>query len=99
VLGTDELHRYIAKYSLKLSSHYDGVLGTYVSSRFISHSDLCMLTMDRHPRRAWSRFLTADNQALATPEAIDLLDRVLRYDHAVRVLCDRWPSVGFSFGL
>ncbi|KII92107.1 hypothetical protein PLICRDRAFT_50535 [Plicaturopsis crispa FD-325 SS-3] len=38
-----------------------------------------------YPKQAWSRFTTADNQHLATPEAIDLLDKLLRYDHSKRL--------------
>ncbi|KAL0424137.1 UNVERIFIED_CONTAM: Casein kinase II subunit alpha-1 [Sesamum radiatum] len=35
----------------------------------------------RHSRKPWSKFVNADNQHLASPEAIDFLDRLLRYDH------------------
>lgn len=37
----------------------------------------------RHNRRAWSRFINAENQHLVSPEATDFLDRLLRYDHQV----------------
>ncbi|CAG9462695.1 unnamed protein product [Pedinophyceae sp. YPF-701] len=42
----------------------------------------------RHSRKPWSRFVTQENQHLVSPEAIDLLDRMLRYDHQERVTCD-----------
>jgi len=32
------------------------------------------------PRKPWKKFLTTENKALATPDAMDLLDRLLRYD-------------------
>jgi len=35
----------------------------------------------RHSRKPWSKFVNADNQHLVTPEAIDFLDKLLRYDH------------------
>ena len=31
------------------------------------------------------RFVHAENQHLVTPEALDFLDKLLRYDHAVRL--------------
>lgn len=33
----------------------------------------------------WSRFITPDNQHLASSEAMDLLDKLLRYDHQERL--------------
>jgi casein kinase II subunit alpha len=42
--------------------------------------------LGRHARKAWSKFVTADNQHLISAEVIDLIDRMLVYDHAARVL-------------
>ncbi len=39
----------------------------------------------RHTRKPWSKFVTPDNQHLVSPEAMDFLDRMLRYDHAERI--------------
>jgi casein kinase II subunit alpha len=39
--------------------------------------------LGRHSRKAWSRFVNAENQHLVTPEAVDFLDKLLRYDHQV----------------
>ncbi|KAI6222123.1 Casein kinase II subunit alpha [Aphelenchoides besseyi] len=41
--------------------------------------------LGRHSRKRWERFITGDNQHLVTPEAIDFLDKLLRYDHAERL--------------
>jgi hypothetical protein len=38
----------------------------------------------RHSRKPWSKFVTPENQHLVSPEALDFLDRLLRYDHQVR---------------
>ncbi|KAK9165969.1 hypothetical protein Scep_001160 [Stephania cephalantha] len=38
----------------------------------------------RHSRKPWSRFINADNQHLAVPEAVDFVDKLLRYDHQER---------------
>jgi len=39
----------------------------------------------RYPRRPWSYSVTAENSHLCTPEALDLLSGLLRYDHATRL--------------
>jgi len=36
-------------------------------------------------KKPWKKFITPENQNLAVPDAIDLLDRVLRYDPAERL--------------
>jgi len=38
----------------------------------------------RRPRRAWSKYVAQGAEHLASPEAVDLIDRLLRYDHAER---------------
>ena len=35
--------------------------------------------------RPWSQLFTAENQRLCTAEAVDLVDRLLRYDHQERL--------------
>lgn len=37
------------------------------------------------PRKPWSAFIKPDNKHLAQPDAIDLLDKLLRYDHQERL--------------
>lgn len=69
VLGTDELWPYLDKYSLELSSHFEGILNRSV----------------RYPRKSWSCFITKENQHLAKNDAIDLLDKLLKYDHQKRL--------------
>ncbi|KAH6803873.1 Protein kinase superfamily protein [Perilla frutescens var. frutescens] len=38
----------------------------------------------RHTRKPWTKFINAENQRLAVPEAIDFVDKLLRYDHQER---------------
>ena len=38
-----------------------------------------------HPRKPWNKFITSANDQLVTDEALDLLSKMLRYDHAERV--------------
>jgi casein kinase II subunit alpha len=42
--------------------------------------------LGRHSRKAWAKFVSSDNHHLAIPNAIDLIDRLLVYDHAARIL-------------
>ena len=40
----------------------------------------------RHSKKRWERFIHSENQHLVSPEAIDLIDKLLKYDHAVSLL-------------
>ena len=37
------------------------------------------------PKKDWSKFISASNAALASDDGLDLLTKMLRYDHAERV--------------
>lgn len=39
--------------------------------------------LTRFPRKPWHSFINAENQRFVSDEAIDFLDKLLRYDHAV----------------
>jgi casein kinase II subunit alpha len=41
--------------------------------------------LGRHSRKRWERFVHTENSHLVSPEALDFLDRLLRYDHAERL--------------
>lgn len=41
--------------------------------------------LGRYPRKPWQRFVNAENQRYISPQAIDFLDRLLRYDHQERM--------------
>jgi casein kinase II subunit alpha len=66
------------------------VLGT---EELVSYLDKYDLELDadfaealgRFPRKPWTKFVTADNSHLCTPEAIDFVDKLLKYDHATRL--------------
>ncbi|CAO1425716.1 unnamed protein product [Diamesa hyperborea] len=40
--------------------------------------------LSRHSRKRWERFVHSENQHLVSPEALDFLDKLLRYDHSAR---------------
>uniref|UniRef100_A0A8C3WJA8 Casein kinase II subunit alpha n=1 Tax=Catagonus wagneri TaxID=51154 RepID=A0A8C3WJA8_9CETA len=41
--------------------------------------------LGRHSRKRWERFVHSENQHLVSPEALDFLDKLLRYDHQSRL--------------
>lgn len=43
------------------------------------------LLMLRYPRKPWSRFITSENQRYISNDAIDFLDKLLKYDHQERL--------------
>lgn len=52
-----------------------------------------------YPKQSWTRFVTADTHSLASPETLDLLDKLLRYDHAERLTAHEAQSHVFFSGL
>lgn len=38
-----------------------------------------------HPKKPWSKFVTTQNEQLVSEDALDLLSKMLRYDHAERI--------------
>ncbi|TPX37516.1 hypothetical protein SmJEL517_g00549 [Synchytrium microbalum] len=41
--------------------------------------------LGRYPRKAWTKFITTENERYVSPEAMDFLDKLLRYDHQERL--------------
>mmetsp|Transcript_139683 Transcript_139683/g.348317 ORF Transcript_139683/g.348317 Transcript_139683/m.348317 type:complete len:347 (-) Transcript_139683:240-1280(-) len=42
--------------------------------------------LGKHSRKQWSKFVTTENQHLVSHEVIDMIDHMLIYDHAARIL-------------
>ena len=42
--------------------------------------------LSRFPKKSWQSFVTSENQRFVTAEAIDFLDKLLRYDHQASIL-------------
>lgn len=66
------------------------VLGTDELNKYIKKYDLELDShfdglLTRFPAKPWARFITPENAHLATPEAIDFIDRLLRFDHVDRL--------------
>mmetsp|Transcript_81110 Transcript_81110/g.94548 ORF Transcript_81110/g.94548 Transcript_81110/m.94548 type:complete len:350 (-) Transcript_81110:167-1216(-) len=66
------------------------VLGTddlyrYLQTYQITLPPTLAQQVGRHSRKPWTVFITRENQHLCPPEALDFLDKLLRYDHADRI--------------
>jgi casein kinase II subunit alpha len=66
------------------------VLGTDELFEYLDKYDLELDThfdgiLGRHSRKPWNRFLNADNSHLVNDESVDLLGKLLRYDHQERL--------------
>ncbi|XP_020242839.1 casein kinase II subunit alpha-like [Asparagus officinalis] len=66
------------------------VLGTEELNLYLSKYRLALdpcleALVGRHSRKPWTKFINAGNQHLAVPEAIDFIDKLLRYDHQERL--------------
>ena len=86
VLGTEELYEYLDKYQIELDPRFSDILG----NNDISHCDVLFRVFNatvagRHSRKRWERFVHSENQHLVSPEALDFLDKLLRYDHQERL--------------
>lgn len=42
--------------------------------------------LNNYPKKAWHKFINNDNSMLCSNEALDLLGKMLVYDHADRIL-------------
>ncbi|XP_035646761.1 casein kinase II subunit alpha' isoform X1 [Oncorhynchus keta] len=78
VLGTDELFGYLRKYHIELDPRFKDLLGQ--SSFGGDYTCESFWT-----RKRWEQFVQTENQHLVSPEALDLLDKLLRYDHQQRL--------------
>ncbi|KAF3324015.1 Casein kinase II subunit alpha [Carex littledalei] len=60
-------------------------LNSYLSKYKIALDPQLEALVGRHHRKPWAKFINQDNQHLVSPEAIDFLDKLLRYDHQDRL--------------
>ncbi|CAE8603868.1 unnamed protein product [Polarella glacialis] len=67
------------------------VLGTDLLTQYLDSYDLELeleieQRLGKMPRKPWETFKTKENEERCSPEALDLIDKCLRYDPAARVL-------------
>ncbi|KAG5401355.1 hypothetical protein IGI04_015962 [Brassica rapa subsp. trilocularis] len=59
-------------------------LKTYLNRYRIELDPNLASLVGRHSRKPWSKFINSENQHLAGPEAVDFVDKLLKYDHQER---------------
>ncbi|KAK4774426.1 hypothetical protein SAY86_009361 [Trapa natans] len=59
-------------------------LNAYLSKYRIDLDPHLAALVGRHSRKPWSKFINVDNRHLAVSEAVDFVDKLLRYDHQER---------------
>jgi len=68
------------------------VLGTDAFQDYLNKYDIELdpqleALIGNHSRKPWDKFINLSNQHLVSPEAIDFLDKLLRFDHQERLTC------------
>ena len=71
------------KYDIEMETDSDALLRACV--RKFSRPGRRLTLYVRWPRQPWTRYTTADTMPFFTTEAIDLLEKLLRYDHQERL--------------
>lgn len=65
------------------------VLGTDRLYEYLRKYDIQLSSdyedLGTYPRKPWTRFIDNNNSSFATPDAIDFVDKLLRYDHQERL--------------
>ncbi|XP_073041132.1 casein kinase II subunit alpha-4, chloroplastic isoform X4 [Primulina eburnea] len=59
-------------------------LNAYLNKYHLELDPNLAALVGRHSRKPWTKFINSDNQHLAVPDAIDFVDKLLRYDHQER---------------
>uniref|UniRef100_A0A3Q0QVL3 non-specific serine/threonine protein kinase n=1 Tax=Amphilophus citrinellus TaxID=61819 RepID=A0A3Q0QVL3_AMPCI len=65
--------------------NYDQVNGSKILIFWTSNLSHTANKSIEHSRKRWERFVHSENQHLVSPEALDFLDKLLRYDHQARL--------------
>ena len=53
---------------------------------FIKCLESILIIIERTSVKPWTKFIKSENQALCNDDALDLLSRMLVYDHSERIL-------------
>ncbi|PWA48955.1 rho-associated protein kinase 1/2 [Artemisia annua] len=74
-------------------------LNTYLQRYRLELDPHLVALVGRHSRKPWTKFINSDNQHLAVPEAVDFLDKLLRYDHQERPTAKEAMPLGSRLSL
>uniref|UniRef100_A0AC35U3Z3 Protein kinase domain-containing protein n=1 Tax=Rhabditophanes sp. KR3021 TaxID=114890 RepID=A0AC35U3Z3_9BILA len=63
-------------------------LFTYLNKYHINLDTRFNDLLGKHTKKRWDRFVHNENTHLVSPEALDFLDKLLRYDHMERLTAE-----------
>jgi len=79
--GRDNQHQLVKIAKVLGTEKLDAYLDTYGLTLDAHFQEM----IGTHPIKPWTNFVKNKNKSLAVPEAIDLLDKLLKYDHQERL--------------
>lgn len=82
------MYRDEQKYDIDLSAEFDDILGRYVLPLALPSLSVLIWHTHSYAKKPWSRFITSENQRFISNEAIDFLDKLLKYDHQERLTAE-----------
>ncbi|SCV71616.1 BQ2448_3204 [Microbotryum intermedium] len=85
VLGTTEFWAYLDASSSSTEGMLTGDQLTFHQKYQIEIDANLDALIGTHSRKPWLKYLTSDNQRFISNDAIDLLDKLVRYDHQERL--------------
>ncbi|CAB1338867.1 unnamed protein product, partial [Coregonus sp. 'balchen'] len=88
--GLAEFYHPAQEYNVRVASRYfkgPELLVDYQLVRIakVLGTDELFGYLHKQTRKRWEQFVQTENQHLVTPESLDLLDKLLRYDHQQRL--------------
>jgi casein kinase II subunit alpha len=84
-LGTEQFDIYLRRYSIHYETDLEALLTKLVHILSLLLMPALTGSISSYAKLPWTRFITADIQHLATADAMDLLDKLLKYDHRERL--------------
>eukprot|EP00796_Vickermania_ingenoplastis_P011536 gene11536-7956_t len=79
--GSDNTHQLLRIVHVLGSADFKSYIQKY---HIRLHADL-LTAASNHPKKPWTSFVNDNNRHLCSPEALDLLDKLLQFDHAQRI--------------
>jgi casein kinase II subunit alpha len=86
-LGTIRFDEYLRTYAIHFETDHAGLLEkcALIANLISYFTHATTISLCSYPSQPWTRFVTAENQQNVSLESLDLLDKLLRYDHSNRL--------------
>lgn len=87
-LGTDQFDVYLKTYGIHFETDLETLLRKSVNLKLhkqLQSSDLHPIHLYSYAKQPWTRYITPETQQQVSAESMDLLDKLLKYDHRERL--------------